>query len=236
MHGHVVHERLELLVAGHEVGLAVHFDEHAHLRSRVDVVVDHAFVGGTRGLLVGRRHALLAQDLEGLVHIALRLGQGHLAVHDARAAGVAQLLDQSSINTLSSASIETLVFNSASGSHCGRRRGRLCHQRRLSLAPADPGQASCPFVARDLFGQALSSVDRARPDARQVPPAAARSRASPALDGQRHRARRGGPGHPDALPPVGQGLPDGARRTSGLCPRASRRAGAALASAFTPLL
>ena len=84
---------LELAVAGDEVGLAVELDEHADAAVHVDVGADEAFLGGPAGLGLGPGVALLAQDLDGLVHVAVALGQGALALHHADAGPLAQLFD-----------------------------------------------------------------------------------------------------------------------------------------------
>ena len=90
----VADELLELVGAGHEVGLAVDLDEHADAAAGVDVARDEALAGVAAGLLGGRREALLAQQRDGLVEVAVGLGQGALAVHEAGAGPLAQLLDQ----------------------------------------------------------------------------------------------------------------------------------------------
>src|SRR3990172_8036743 len=85
LHGDVVDQRLEGIGAGHEVGLAVDFDDNADAAARVDVGVDDPLAGLASGLLVSPRHALLPQPLDRLVYIAIRCFQGALTVHNARA-------------------------------------------------------------------------------------------------------------------------------------------------------
>ena len=94
LHGEVADELLELVGAGHEVGLAVDLDEHADAAAGVDVARDEALARLAAGLLGGRREALLAEERDGLVEVAVGLGQGALAVHEAGAGPLAQLLDQ----------------------------------------------------------------------------------------------------------------------------------------------
>ena len=94
MHGDVLEQLLEVLGAGHEVGLAVELDEHADLAAGVDVGSDGALVGGAAGLLGGRGHAALAQDDEGVLHVALGLLQGLQAVAHGRAGLFAEFLDE----------------------------------------------------------------------------------------------------------------------------------------------
>src|SRR6202008_1097168 len=89
----VARERLEVLVAGHEVGVAVDLDQHADLAAAVDVGGD----GALGGLAAADLERLVAgpdaQEPPGRLDIAPRLGEGVLAVHHARAGAVAQLLD-----------------------------------------------------------------------------------------------------------------------------------------------
>ena len=86
--GHALHELHKLLVLGHEVGLGVDLDHHAHAVH--DGGVGHTLGGDAAGLLLGGGQTLLTQDLNGLVHIALGLGQGLFAVHHTDAGHLAQ--------------------------------------------------------------------------------------------------------------------------------------------------
>ena len=54
---------------------------------------DETFGGDAAGLLGGLREALLAQQIDGLLHVAAGLLQRRLAIHHARAGAFAQLLD-----------------------------------------------------------------------------------------------------------------------------------------------
>src|SRR5437763_14318943 len=92
LHRDVLHQRLELLVAGSEVGLAVHLDEHADLSAQVDVGTDRAFGRAPPRLLPGGGEALLAQPGDRLVDVARRFGQRLLAIHHPRAGLLAQVL------------------------------------------------------------------------------------------------------------------------------------------------
>jgi hypothetical protein len=83
-------ERLEILGARHEVGLAVHLHEHADLAAHVDVAADDAVARGAAGALRGRRESLLAEVLDRLLLVAAGLLQGGLALHHPRARLVAQ--------------------------------------------------------------------------------------------------------------------------------------------------
>jgi hypothetical protein len=64
--GDVLDQFAESLVAGDEVRLAVHFQQHAELAAVVNVAGDAAFLGGAQGFLAGDSDALLAKDLFGL--------------------------------------------------------------------------------------------------------------------------------------------------------------------------
>ena len=81
-------ERLELVRAGHEVGLAADLDEHADAAA-VHVRLDHALGGGAVGALAELGDAALAQQLDGGLLVAGRLAQHVLAFHDARAGQLA---------------------------------------------------------------------------------------------------------------------------------------------------
>ena len=58
----LLHERLEVVGARDEVGLAVHLDEHADLAAHVDVAADDALARGAARALGGRGEPLLAQQ------------------------------------------------------------------------------------------------------------------------------------------------------------------------------
>src|SRR5690606_18156425 len=60
VHGEVLGQLAEGVVAGHEVGLAVDLDQHGELAVVVDVGAHHALLGHAVGLLVGLGDAALA--------------------------------------------------------------------------------------------------------------------------------------------------------------------------------
>ena len=93
VHRHFAHEVVEVVGARHEVRLAVHLDHHADPAAEVDVGADRALCRGAAGALGGLRQAALAEDGDRLLHVAVGLGEGRLALHHARAGLVAQLLD-----------------------------------------------------------------------------------------------------------------------------------------------
>src|SRR5215208_3957561 len=91
--GDLAGERDEVVVAGHEVGVAVDLDEHADLAGAVDVGLDGALGRLAAAHLLGLYAEADAQQLDRLVHVAVGLGEGLLAGHHARAGALAQLLD-----------------------------------------------------------------------------------------------------------------------------------------------
>ena len=79
--------------AGHEIGLAVDLDQHADLAAAVDVRADGALGGHPAGLLGRRGETLLAQRVDRLLHVALALVEGVLAIHHSGAGALPELLD-----------------------------------------------------------------------------------------------------------------------------------------------
>ena len=74
------HKLLERFGARHEVGLAVHFHDHADFSAGVNVVADEPFARLALRLLRGRGLALLAQDVDGLFNVGGRFHQCRAAV------------------------------------------------------------------------------------------------------------------------------------------------------------
>ena len=91
--GDLVDQRLEAIVARHEVGLAIDLGQHAQRAVVIELDADDAFRGDAAGALGGLRHAALAQVLDRGVDVAVALGQRRLAFHHARAGTLAQVLD-----------------------------------------------------------------------------------------------------------------------------------------------
>ena len=86
------HERLEVVVAGDEIGFRVHLDDDAEIS--LDGDADEA-VGGDAAALLGRLgEALLAQPVDGRFDVAAGFAERVLAVHHARAGLLAQVLHQ----------------------------------------------------------------------------------------------------------------------------------------------
>jgi hypothetical protein len=88
----LVDERPELLRARHEVRLAVHLDHDAAPAGGVHVNADGSLARRAPCPLGNLRQSALAQDVDSLFDVALRLGEGGLALHQARARTVAQAL------------------------------------------------------------------------------------------------------------------------------------------------
>jgi hypothetical protein len=93
VHGDVAHQLLELLGAGYEVGLAVDLDEHADLAVGVDVGADGPLGGDAAGLLGGGGEALLAQEVDRGLHVAVGLGERFLAIQHSGSGALPELLD-----------------------------------------------------------------------------------------------------------------------------------------------
>ena len=81
----------KLLVLGDEVGLGVDFDDDAGAVD--DGGVSHTLGGYAAGLLLGGGEALLAQPLNGLVHVSISGGEGLFAVHHADAGHFTQIFN-----------------------------------------------------------------------------------------------------------------------------------------------
>ena len=92
LHRQIVHQLLEILGAGHEIGFAVHFDQHAQLRAGMDVapmtpclVVRAAFFAADA--MPRLRKITSASD-----EIALGFDQRALALHHPRSGAFPELL------------------------------------------------------------------------------------------------------------------------------------------------
>ena len=88
--GDILHELLELVGVGSEVGLGVDLDDDAD--AILDHCIDSALSGNTASLLGGGSKALLTQPLDGLVDVAVGGDERLLAVHHANVGHFAQLL------------------------------------------------------------------------------------------------------------------------------------------------
>src|SRR5690606_12340547 len=116
-----------IVVAGHKIGLAIHFHHRAHAAFTGGIQFDHGLGGLTGGCFGHFGEALLAQALQRLFDIAVRLFQRLAAIHDARAGFLAQLFDlfganshayssSSSASAASSASASSVLSSAAASS------------------------------------------------------------------------------------------------------------------------
>ena len=94
MQGDVLHEVAEVFVLGHEIGFAIHFDEHADFALQMNVGGDNAFLGRARGFLARAGDAFRPQDRFGLFQIAASFGERALAIHNAGVGFFAELFNE----------------------------------------------------------------------------------------------------------------------------------------------
>ena len=66
-----LHYLLEVIRAGHEVGLSIDFDQHAYAAAGVNVALDEALAGLAVGALGRGGDALFAQVSDGLLDVAV---------------------------------------------------------------------------------------------------------------------------------------------------------------------
>src|SRR6202035_5769820 len=90
LHGDLAGEGDEIVVLGDEDRVAVHLHQHPDLGSRVHIGLHGALRGGPLAGMLDLLPLPDPEDLDGLLDIPLRLGEGLLAVHHARARPVAQ--------------------------------------------------------------------------------------------------------------------------------------------------
>ena len=88
----------ELSVRTNEVGLAGELKQSASLGILGNESGDGALIGLTSGLLSSLSKTVLAQNVNGGVHIAISLDEGLLALHHRRIGHLAELLDHSGGN------------------------------------------------------------------------------------------------------------------------------------------
>ena len=168
----VTRERDEVVVAGDEVGVAVDLDEHAGLAVGVDVGLDGALGGLAAAHLEGLVAELHAQQLDGGVDVAVRLGERRLAVHHPGARPVAQLLDLRGGDVLMPSPRSSLRSSV-------RPSSRAACARASWASPWPPPGAGCPRPATRRPGRPPRSRPGRprRPRRRPCPrPAAARPR------------------------------------------------------------
>src|SRR6266436_5740816 len=93
VHRQIVHQLLEVVGAGHEVGFAVDLHHHAELAAMVDISPDESLLCHTAALLSGRGDAALAQHDFRLAKVAIGFFQSALALHHTGAGALAQVFD-----------------------------------------------------------------------------------------------------------------------------------------------
>ena len=78
-------KRAKQFVARDEIGLAVHFHQHAELSAVRDILGDGALLRFAHGFHGGGGPAFFTQNVHGGAEVALRLGQRLFAIHHAHA-------------------------------------------------------------------------------------------------------------------------------------------------------
>jgi hypothetical protein len=91
--GDVLHESTEILVLGHEIGLAIYFHQHPNLPLQMNVGCNNSFLGYPRRFLARARDAFRPQNDFRFRQVAARFGQGALAIHHPRIGSVAKFLN-----------------------------------------------------------------------------------------------------------------------------------------------
>ena len=94
VHGDIVRKLLEGVGAGHKVGFAIDFHQHADFSAGVNVAADQAFAGFARGFLGRRGLPLFAQDADGFFEVPIRFHERGATIREAGVGALAQLLYQ----------------------------------------------------------------------------------------------------------------------------------------------
>ncbi len=94
----VFNELTKILVPGHEVGLAIHFHEHADLALQVNVRGHDAFLRRPRGFFSRAGDSFHSQNRLRFFWITAALRQSALAIHKASAGLFTELLNQLWVN------------------------------------------------------------------------------------------------------------------------------------------
>src|SRR5439155_15159073 len=144
LHGDLARERREVVVLGHEVRVAVDLDQHADLRSGVNVGLDRSLGGRALAEILDLLALPDAQDLDRLLDVALRLGERLLAIHHAGARAVAQRLDvlrrdlRRAHDALASALLSSVSWGAAGASSAGAGASSLGASAASGPFPAAP--------------------------------------------------------------------------------------------------
>src|SRR6185312_8000570 len=135
---------------------AADLDHGADTAVVVHVRRDQALAGAAAGALARRGDALLAQGLDGRLHVASGLDQGVAAVHHSRLGAVAQLLDvcggrlvvvhwaSSPAGCASAAAASTGAATAAGAASAAGSAGASAAGSAAGSAPASPAAAPSP--------------------------------------------------------------------------------------------
>src|SRR6188474_2891331 len=182
--GNLVGEGPEVLVAGDEVGLALHFDHRPDLVVGVDVGGDDPLARAAPFALGGRRLPLHPQDLDSTLRVPVGLGKRRLAVHHRGPGPIPQRLHIGSRN----AHFPSSAFSVSAG------------------ASSCPAFSSAEAVASAAGASAFSSSAGAAASTASDPAASSASPAGGAAGGtapEEASATAGGGGSPAAAGPAG---------------------------------
>src|SRR6267143_1248064 len=94
----VFDEAAEIFVLGHEIGLAIDFNQHANFALQMNIRGDDALLGHARRLLARARDSFGSQNRFRFGEVATGFGQSAFAIHHSRVRFFAELLDQLWIN------------------------------------------------------------------------------------------------------------------------------------------
>jgi hypothetical protein len=75
---------LEVLALGSKIGFAIHFQQYSKPPPGMDIGVHQALGSLLAGAFHRRSQTLLAQQVDGFVHFALRVLQSLFAIHHSR--------------------------------------------------------------------------------------------------------------------------------------------------------
>jgi len=121
--GDIPHQLLEVLGARHEVGLAVHLDQHADAAVEVDVRLDQPLGRLASSARVGLSCALLAEHVDRLLEIAARLLECPLAVHHSSARAGPELRHLFRTDLLHARHSRSLLYKNAALAPWGSKGG-----------------------------------------------------------------------------------------------------------------
>ena len=159
--GGIGDEVLEVIAAGHEVGLALHGSDGDSLAVSGLGQGDQAFGRGAAGLLGGLGHALFTQEIDSLFEVAVGGHEGLLAVHHAGAGFLAQVFYHRSSN----GHISLLFVHKGSATVCPRKRClwslMYFFSLRIYSAAGASASAASPFCMASSAFSASSALSLA---------------------------------------------------------------------------